>query len=356
MKPPKAIKIIVFAFVAATVVMATVVTVFYKKGNFNGGFTREFDKVSLTKGFVWDLGVNSYYFAGVADNKLFLGNISSPSYLLSVDMVTGDTVMRRLTFPKENPLLRARLMISVDSLNKYAWDGSTPVLLDGPLTSGSFRYRSLKPLRLSSIPAILSPDRLIARSFDSLMEKRVLMRVDVNNIAASRKVDVLEKQVDGIFCTDGFLLSDPSKRTVAYVYYYRNGILIMDNELRLRLKANTVDTVSTVHISIGTIESEGGRVMSSPPAKVNHSGAMTADRIFIHSALMGDWEDPDVFEQLSTIDVYSTSTGKYLFSVSVPNIDGKKISHLTVSGNTLYALQGNFLASYRLLPKPQFVR
>jgi hypothetical protein len=159
---------------------------------------------------------------------------------------------------------------------------------------------------------------------------------------------VLEKQVDGIFDTQGALLAQPGANRLVYVYNYRNQFIVMDTNLQVRFKARTIDTVSRVKFSVGYVPSDRSLTLSSPPQFVNLQSCVDGNYLFIHSALRADNDVPTMFEQGSAIDVYSLIDGKYIFSFFLPDYAHQKVRDLRVAGNTLIALYGQYAYSYKL--------
>jgi hypothetical protein len=51
------------------------------------------------------------------------------------------------------------------------------------------------------------------------------------NPKVSLNHELLEKQVDGVFDTDGQLLRDDITGELVYIYFYRNEFMVMDSNL-----------------------------------------------------------------------------------------------------------------------------
>src|SRR5690606_27633545 len=81
---------------------------------------------------------------------------------------------------------------------------------------------------------------------------------------------LLQKQIDGIICTDGILVYDSEQQRLFYVYYYRNQFLCLNSTLDLLYRGNTLDTISRVKISITSQNGSHERTLATPPRIVNN--------------------------------------------------------------------------------------
>ena len=89
-------------------------------------------------------------------------------------------------------------------------------------------------------------------------------------------------------------------------------------------------------------------MMAHPPVMVNRKAAVYGDRLYIHSTLIADNEDPNTFESHKTIDVYNLQNHQYLYSFYIPAIGETPISNLLVCGNSMIVQYGKWLAAFRL--------
>ncbi|MCG1037959.1 hypothetical protein KI686_16295, partial [Polaribacter sp. DS7-9] len=67
---------------------------------------------------------------------------------------------------------------------------------------------------------------------------------------------ILEKQIDGLFCTDGMLHYNRKRHQLIYLYYYRNQYILMDTLLNIVHKGNTIDTNRVAKINPVKIQSQ----------------------------------------------------------------------------------------------------
>jgi hypothetical protein len=136
------------------------------------------------------------------------------------------------------------------------------------------------------------------------------------------------------------------------VYSYRNEILIIDTNLKVVKKINTIDPIDTAKIKIDKIRSNKSTTFSAPPILVNASYSIWNRYIFIHSKIMARNEDEAFFHDSSVIDIYNLSNGKYLYSFYIPSYNYKPISGFQVFDNYLITLSDKYIIKYDIkLPK-----
>lgn len=195
---------------------------------------------------------------------------------------------------------------------------------------------------------------IVSKTYDTTLSQNVLQLLKTTPPTKALATHTLDKQLDGVFCTDGILRYDAGSKRLLYVYYYRNKFVLLDEKLNTQLVGKTIDTTDHVNFSVGSI-TEDNRVTSSfstPPRLVNRNAFFNGQWIFVHSALISDNENISDFRKTSVIDIYQVSNGKYLYSVKVPDLKGSKIRDFIVSGNRLLLLYDSALHSYKIrLPK-----
>ena len=95
-------------------------------------FIRRFGQHPIRDEKAFDLGVNSYYFAGIAGGQIYLGNTTAPLVITTVDtaLTTKTTVKIRL----DNTSHRFRfIQTQVKPPHFYLYDGTVPVIYRGQL-------------------------------------------------------------------------------------------------------------------------------------------------------------------------------------------------------------------------------
>jgi len=290
-----------------------------------------------------DLRTNSYYLAGATDALFYLGNFTNPQFITTIDRALIDSSAYRLNMASAGGRIARSLLITVDSPTIYLFEGVTPTIAQGTLRDSLLRRFPGKFYFNLAIP--LSPVSTIYRAVNDHGTNILVKQL---NDSLTKADNILEKQVDGIFCTEGSLLAEPGANRLVYTYAYRNQFIVMDTNLHVLYKARTIDTVSHVNFSVGYIPSQRQITLSSPPRFVNRKTAVSGNYLFIHSALRADNDESSVYDIGSPIDVYSLIDGKYLFSFFLPDYQKHKIRDFRVFGNTLIALYDHYAYTYRL--------
>lgn len=292
---------------------------------------------------IWDLRVNSYYLAGCTDSHFYLGNHTNPQFISTIDQVLADPSVHRLSMSSAGGRIARSLLITVDSPRVYLYEGVTPSIVQGTLSDsmlhrfpGKFYFNLAMPL---------SPVSSIFRVVDDHGKNILVKQL---NDSLNKADNILEKQVDGIFCTEGSLEVEPRTNRLVYTYAYRNQFIVMDTNLHVLYKARTIDTVSHVNFTVGYIPSQRQITLSSPPRFVNKKTAVSGNYLFIHSALRADNDESSIYDAGSPIDVYSLLDGKYLFSFFLPDYQKHKIRDFRIVGNTLVALYDHYAYTYKL--------
>ena len=235
------------------------------------------------------------------------------------------------------------LLTEVDSPGIYLFEGVTPTVVQGNVND-SLLHRIQQNFYFNlAIP--LSPVSRIYRAVDR-RKQNILVKQLGDSI--TRADDVLEKQVDGIFCTEGNLHAQAKANRLIYIYAYRNQFIVMDTNLQVQYRARTIDTISHVKFKVGYIPSQRSITLSSPPLFVNKKTCVSGNYLFIHSGLRADNDENLIYDVGSPIDVYSLINGKYLCSFFLPDYQKHKIRDFRVFGNTLVALYDHYAYTYQL--------
>lgn len=292
-----------------------------------------------------DLGFNSYYFAGIANGKIYLGNSTAPLLLTETDASLQHKKeivikLNNLNFPFRS------LHVNVYSKYFFASDGTVPVIFRGKTGQWSAQQqhgitpRFTNPVFTDSVSTAFRTDKTngenILGAYSQTLNKVVL------NPA------LLQKQIDGIFDTDGMLNYDPYTNQLVYIYYYRNQYIVTDSQLKLKYRGNTIDTISKAQIKLAYNSARDETKMAAPPVYVNKKACTYKGLLFVNSALMGKFEDEKMWKQASIIDVYDLQNHSYIVSFYIYNIDRERLSHFAVHGNKFYGLIGTHLVSYKM--------
>jgi hypothetical protein len=313
-------------------------------GSDHSGFRRDISELVLSTPKVLDIQYNSYYLAGVSADQIYLGNVTAPLLLLAVDSAL--TITKRLSI-EGNDLHVKATQITIDSSNFYMSDLMSYHFYRGSLDSlKARRYMYDSAFFAEAVP--ISTSTFAIRTFASDVNEYLLARETSYAPHMTRVPDLLQKQVDGLFCTDGMLHYDRATNRLVYLYFYRNQFMCMDTSLNLIYRANTIDTTSRAKIEVVEIESEGATTLGSPPLMVNKKSCVSGGWLFVNSNLMANNEYEEKFNDASVIDVYSLADGSYRISFYLPNFENQKIKGFMVRGDRLIAVYAHYLLSYRM--------
>jgi hypothetical protein len=326
-------------------VLAVILLCFFSDGfrHSKNNFIRLLPPSKVTPGNILDFKTGSWNFAGFSRDSIYIGNLYTPDKLIRVDSNVKDTVAVKLGIPDRTKLTKGYFNLIDDNL-VYTLDGNQPLLLAGNNGNRILKPASKPPYFTQAIHT--RSNSFVLRVVQAGQNKLVTYRTD--SAGFKMPTNLLEKQVDGIFCTDGNLVKVPNSNKIIYVYYYRNQFICTDDNLNLLYKGKTIDTVSHAHIKVDYIKSSNETTISSPPLYVNKQSTANEKYLFIHSALIADNEVAESLGKVSVIDVYAVKDGKYQFSFYLPDFRGNKIRDFKVYGQSLYALYDHYLYKYQL--------
>lgn len=308
-------------------------------------FIRRFGQHPVSEEKAFDLGANSYYFAGVSDGLIYLGNYTAPLVLTTID--TSLTAITSFKIQPDNTDHPFRsIQVQVQPPWFYVYDGYVPVIYKGQMGYPYAHTISFEDCYFSQLLATDSTN-FIFRAQSSKTKTQVLGRLSLHREPKIKLNEtLLEKQVDGMFDTDGQLLRDDATGELVYIYTYRNEFLVMDDELNLLQKLHTIDTITRAQVKVYTL-SDGSHKMDAPPLEVNKISVVHGGVLFNESDLMGKFESPKMWKQAAIIDMYRTDRQEYLGSFYIYNRGKNKMSRMLATDTHLYVLCGNEMVRYR---------
>lgn len=311
-------------------------------------FTRRFFQHPMEEDKKMDLGVNSYYFAGVDNGKIYLGNYTAPLIITSVD--TALVAKTSFTSKIDNTQHPFRsIQVQVQPPYYYIYDGNIPVIYKGKIGDSHAKTISYKDAYFNQmIP--LDSVRFAIRTQNGDTGNRALGILDLtSNAKVNLYSDLLEKQKDGVFDSDGKLIHDRASGRLVYVYFYRNQFMELDADLNMLKKLHTIDTVTTAHIQVTQLK-DGQHKMNAPPLTVNKNMIAYRKLLFNESNLMGKHESQKAWKQAAVVDVYRTNQQEYVGSFYLFNRGKNKMSQMLVTDKYFYILIGNEIVRYKLYP------
>jgi uncharacterized membrane protein YphA (DoxX/SURF4 family) len=312
----------------------------------NNAFTRMYPPHPLLKKYELPIGYNSYYLAGHSEETLYLGNTTAPLHLLQVNLNTKDTVHVRIEL-NGTDLPFHSLKVSVRPPYFFVVDGITPYIFRGKIKNWEAdMWMKDKAYFRKALPIDSNTVYINTLSSETQMAVLGFIRKSNNDFNITLKPEILEKQIDGIFDVNGIMTTTPTGKAIGYIYSYRNQFMIMDSDLNLLKRLQTIDTVQKAQIKLAQLTESETTQMKAPPLLVNKMAAMSEDLLFIGSDRLGKNEDKSMLKEASIIDVYNWEKETYEFSFYLYHIKRKKVREFDVCGTYLVALAGEWLSIY----------
>ncbi|MEE1896978.1 MauE/DoxX family redox-associated membrane protein [Flavobacterium rakeshii] len=313
--------------------------------HYSNRFIRRFPHSPAVKTHDLDLGYQSFYISGLEDEKVYIGSSTAQLTLLSIDSALQFPVSHRIDLDRKDLPFRS-VTIAVLPPYFYVADGAVPCFFRGDthlweadlIGEGDEFFTHYMPIDSNSV-VLRSQQR---GSGESILGKAAFG----SGISTRLNPNLLEKQLDGLFDTDGHLLYDSSENKGVYVYAYRNQFIVFNNNLKLAYRGNTIDTISKANIEVMEIREHGVKKLNRQPLVVNQDAALCGNLLFIHSRIPGRYEGNTMWRQASIIDVYDLSDNSYRLSFYVYDEGRKKLRDFRVNQNALYALVGTKVVKY----------
>lgn len=310
--------------------------------------------VKLDELKVVDLNVNSFYIAGFADKTVYLGNHTGPLHIVEVRLPEVDTVHHILQIDdSEIPSNFRYFKVRVDSPRFYLNHGVLPGIFTGQLKD--LHAHKFLPVDCPYFVDAISigPNEQALRSYSLETKAYELAKLTLDSPYFEFKPDLLEKQIDGLFCEEGSLHFSKSLEKLVYVYHFRNEYFVTDTHLHLEGRFHSIDTFRTAPLDVANVESKNYRTLKSKPIRFNAQSYVDDGLLFIQSPLLGKEDDFEKFNTTTTLDVYEIKDGQYLYSIQVPNYNNFQPSSFAIHCNFFVGIFGQHLIVYKMkLPMP----
>ena len=313
----------------------------------NNAFIRRYPPHPITKVVEFDLGYNSYYIAGITGDSIYLGNFTAPLHLLAIDRLLKDSLRHSLKLKDMNKHHFKAVKINV--LNKYYYisDGRVPIIYRGKLGDWQADVLMEDKAYFSKIVPV-DKNSFVIKVRSDLTNENELGLLNFKDAFVNLKPEILEKQIEGIFDTDGMLLFNLDLNKVIYVYRYRNQFIVLNEELQIDYKGKTIDTITYAQLNI--IKNTSGNQLKLGPnsVTVTQNAATSGAYLFLNSDRLGKYEEERMLSQSSIIDVYNLRNSSYEFSFYLYDFQKYKMREFIVQDKNLYMLAGSHLIRYEL--------
>lgn len=345
----KLLTLVIFSFLTLFSI-GIVVGLFLMSENithYHNKFTRRFPHFPAVKAKEANLQLNSYYIAGVDNNKIYLGNSTAQLLVTVLDSTLQQKKQYQIELDRKDLPFKS-VKIKIASPYFYVYDGSVPCLFRGnikdwkaKLVKKGGEYFSLAEPMDSNTMAVRTQKRGSGESIMAMLDLRDTTRTHLNP-------EILQKQMDGLFDTDGHMMYSKQLNRLIYLYAYRNQYTLADGNLTIDYRGNTIDTISRANLNIVNIKNRNEKKLGKQPLIVNKECAVFDNLLFVNSGIPGRYENIKMWEQASIIDVYDISGNSYLLSFYIYNEEGNKMKNFIVQDSVLYALIGNRILRYNL--------
>ncbi|MDR6782829.1 hypothetical protein ABIE26_000684 [Pedobacter africanus] len=288
---------------------------------------------------------DSYQFANITQNQITLYDFRNPLEMVNFPLDLSQVKEFSVKLPSDKE--------KSPGITSYTFASSNIVLLDGKSRMGYKFSNDLKNVSRKEIDSqyfyqskAITPNSFIISSemMDHGNKRKVLKKVSWDGKKISEFIP--EKQIDGIFCTDGFFNYDDNTKQLIYVYYYRGQFIRLDSNLNAKYFAKTIDTVTHADLSLKKVNNVTTHL--KPPRQVNKKVAQGNNLVFIQSALKADNEKDSDFDNSIVIDVYGLQEGKYEYSFYLPKIERKRLTDIAIFKNTIAVIYQDIIAVYKI--------
>lgn len=341
-----------FSYLAIGLAISTAVVILLFERSENimhhrNNFTRRFPHFPAVKEAELDLQSDSYYFAGRAAGKVYLGNYTAPLQIKEIDSSLKSVKLHSIRLDRKDLPFTA-IQVRIFNSHFYVADGNVPCIYRGRVSDWKASYVMRGDPYFSLFEPVDS-SRIAFRTILKATKTNTLGLFDLSDTTNIHfEPALIQKQQDGVFSADGQLLYDDDFKLLAYVYTYRNQFIVADSRLGLIHRGNTIDTTATAKLKVVTIASSGETKLGAPPLTVNSASALYRKILFVSSALPGKHESLAMWKKANVVDMYDIEKRTYLMSFYVYHSNGKKMRAFRIEGSHLYALIGNKIIAYRL--------
>lgn len=308
-------------------------------------FIRRFPHASASKIKSLDLRNSSYYVAGATHNKVYLANRKAPLQILETDSDFKNTKMNTIVLDRENFNFKA-VEIRLSAPFFYVIDGTVPVIYRGLISDWKAKVLMEKKFYFSDIVFINENEFAFRTQKPPTGENIMGFGNSYSNPKITYSNEVLQKQKDGIFDTDGTLQYSKKMDKLVYTYYYRNQYILTKSNLTVEARPNTIDTTVHAKLKVVKIKQSGDIRLGSPPYIVNNNTTVTSNLLFVNSLLRGKYEGDEVWKYATAVDVYDLSNRTYALSFYVYDEEGLRMKNFFATDSALYIISGHFLLKY----------
>lgn len=316
----------------------------------NNAFQRTYIPHALEKIGEYKLESNAFYIAGVDNNTIYLGNYNAPLYLktLSIDLEQ----LQDFKIDIDNyDLPYKRVRIEVRPPYFYIGDGTVPVLFMGQVGDWKAKTFSQNDAYFYHYVSQNSSTLVLTTTHSETGATTLgLLKNIERRVGLSLYPNLLLKQGNTPFETDGLMLWNDDVKQIIYVYHYINRYDIADALLRPKGSGKTIDTISRGQIDVSHYTDKNAYKRGAATV-VNRYATTYGTSLYIHSDRLGKYEDETVLQSASIIDHYDFIDKSYVHSFYLYHQPQKKLREFKVVGDMVIGLVDDVLWVYRIKKK-----
>lgn len=343
----KPFTLIVFCLAIGGVSITLLYSLSEKSIQYTNKFIRRFPQHFAEEKKRIDLKYNSYYFAGLEGDIIYLGNATAPFQIRKVDTALHKSEVIHLEFDNKNLAFR-NPRTKVKGNYFYVFEGSIPYVFQGKIQNWSAALKINSGYYFSQLVPIDSTNTAL-RYIAPISGENL---IGISNLKDTLDIKVgyhiLQKQIDGIFGTDGSLHYNQKLNLLCYVHRYRNEFTVFKPDFRLLYRGKTIDTINQAVIKLIDVKSQQIKTFAEPPLIVNKMSETDGNFLYINSTLRGQYESAINWKTASIIDVYDLVNNRYVASFYIYHLHKDKMRSFIIKDGFVYALIGDHLVSYKL--------
>jgi uncharacterized membrane protein YphA (DoxX/SURF4 family) len=346
-KPRNLIIILSLLTVSGTGIIVGLFLVSENVTHYHNKLTRRFQHFPAVKSKEADLKLNSYYIAGIDQNKIYLGNTTAQLLITILDSSLQQKTQYQIKLDRKDLSFKS-VKIKVAAPYFYVYDGSVPCVFKGNIKDWKAKLVK-KGGEYFSLVEPLDSTTMVVRAQKHGSGESIMATLNLRDTTETLlNPAILQKQRDGLFDTDGHMMYSKQLSRIIYLYAYRNQYTVADRNLTIDYRGNTIDTISRANLNIVNIKSLNQKKLDKQPLIVNKESAVFNNLLYVNSGIPGLYENIKVWKQASIIDVYDLSRNSYLLSFYIYNENGKKMKNFIILESVLYALIDNRIVRYDL--------
>lgn len=314
-------------------------------------FIRRFIQGAASKTAEAELGNNSKYFAGTDGSIIYFGDSEAPLHIIAYDTILKERRKYKIQLERDNfPFSSVQVRVAPPYF--YLMDGTVPVIYKGNISDWKAKLIMFNNNYYFSKAEIIASDKIAFRAQQLKTLYNILGTFTFkDSLQVQYAPNLLQKQIDGFFDTDGMVQFDRQSQKFIYTYYYRNQFIVADKNLNLIHRGNTIDTTTRAKLKVAYIKETKQKKIASIPPTVNQTTAFSNNLLFVNSTLIGRYEPREMWKEASIVDVYNIEKNTYLSSIYIYDANRTKLKEMFVVNNNLFAIIGHRVYKYNLSKK-----